>query len=105
MQVFGSDINGHLQDTDCTVRCGNYHGWQIDVCQDGNLFTFQCYPPDLNNYLDAGEEYLDHISALQAARAFVDRENVIQALLDVMNEWFYQDLINEAEYWNLTNFE
>lgn len=106
MSGFSLNINEYLQDAGSRSRCGFYHGWQIDVCQDGDqFFTFQCYPPDIDDFLDSGEDYPDFSTALQAAQEFVDREIAIRALLDVMNEWLWQGIVDEDEYWLLTNFE
>lgn len=105
MQVFGWYAGGSLQGAEHETPSLNYHGWRIDILQQQSVFTFQCYPPDLSDFLDAGEEYTDRGTALQAAYDFVDQEIAIRAFLEVANEWLWKGVISEAEYWNLTNFE
>jgi hypothetical protein len=105
MQVFSWNTGSPFQDAGLAPATVNYHGWEIEVVQDASGFTVQCYPPDLKDFLDAGEEYTDYQTALQAACAFVDREIAIRAILEVANEWLWLGLVCEEEYWNLTNFE
>lgn len=105
MQAFSWNPYSPLQEEGLSLHSEKYHGWHIEILSVASGFVFQCYPPDMADFLDAGEEYSDYPTALQAAYTFVDREIAIQALLEVMNEWLWRGLISEAEYWNLTNFE
>jgi hypothetical protein len=107
MQVFGWNANGYYQEqiSGLAVHSQTYHGWRIDISDHQTAFTFQCYPPDLPDFLDAGEEYPDQETALQEAYRFVDREITIRAMLEVFNAWLQEGLISEDEYWHLTNFE
>lgn len=105
MQVFGWNANGYYQEAGSDVVCVTYHGWRIEISEHQTSFAFQCYPPDLPDFLDAGEEYHDRETALQEAYRFVDQEIAIRAMLEVLNEWLLNGLISEDEYWNLTNFE
>jgi hypothetical protein len=103
MQTFG--WNRPIQDEGLALLTEQYHSWQIELVTVPSGVVFQCYPPDLDSFLDAGEEYTDYASALEAAHAFVDREIAIRALLETTHEWLWQGLISEDEYWALTNFE
>ncbi len=105
MHVFGKNANSFYPEAGLEVLSRTYHGWHIEISEHEAAFTFQCYPPDLPDFLDAGEEYLDLKTALQEAYQFVDREIAIRAMLEVLNTWLLNGIISEDEYWNLTNFE
>jgi hypothetical protein len=104
MQLFGQNTNSPFPQAETDVFSLTYHGWRIEILRSLSAFTFKCYPPDLQDFIDSGEEYSDQGIALREAYAFVDREIAIRAILEVINEWFWQGLITEDEYWNLTNF-
>lgn len=104
MKLFNRNASEPFQEAELEVLALTYHGWYITLSENRSAFTFQCYPPELQDFIDSGEEFADQETALQEARTFVDREIAIQAILDVINEWFWSGLISEEEYWNLTNF-
>ncbi|HEY9763292.1 MAG TPA: hypothetical protein V6D07_12255 [Trichocoleus sp.] len=81
-----------------------YHGWSTQVIQQDNEFYFECYPPELQDFCNDGMFYPSCETALQAACEFIDREIAIQAIFVVVGEWLALGQVNEAEYWNLTNF-
>jgi hypothetical protein len=104
MQVFDWNAGSPFREAGFAPLAEDYHNWHIEIIEASSGFVFQCYPPDLPDFLDAGEEYQDYETALQAARCFVDREIAIRALLELANEWWWLGLVTEDEYWNLTNF-
>ena len=54
-----------FQDEGLALLSEQYHGWQIDIVTLPSGVVFQCYPPDLDNFLDAGEAFTDYASALK----------------------------------------
>lgn len=83
----------------------HYHGWEIEIKACGFEFSFGCYAPGYSNALDDAESYPTKAAALSAAQAFVDRELAILSLIELANDWSIKELINEEEYWNLTDFD
>lgn len=82
-----------------------YHGWQIEVLPHEVEFLFCCYHPALPDYCNDGQAYANYQTALKAACQFIDREIAIQALVDVVNDWWVSGKVSDAEYWNLTDFD
>lgn len=83
-----------------TVR----QGWQIQVASEKGVFYFECCPPGSQQPCDDGLYYPTQASAFEAACEFVDREVAVIATIRVANEWLAAGLIEEDEYWNLTDF-
>jgi hypothetical protein len=104
MPRFGPNTNEPFSPSGLEVLSLTHHGWRIEILPQLAAFTFQCYPPELDDFVDAGEYYDDQERAVQAAYDFVEREIAIRALLEIASEWFWDGLITEAEYWHLTNF-
>lgn len=82
-----------------------HHGWQIEIVPFEDAFCFECYAPNLPDFMNDAEVYSDWETACVAAREFVDREIAIGALINLVNEWLAAGLISEDEYWNLTSFD
>ncbi|PSN18331.1 hypothetical protein C7271_13105 [filamentous cyanobacterium CCP5] len=83
-----------------TVR----QGWQIQVSAEKGVFYFECCPPGCQAPCDDGLYYPTQEAAFAAACEFVDREVAVLATIKVANEWLATGLIEEEEYWNLTDF-
>jgi hypothetical protein len=82
-----------------------YHGWQFEIVEADQAFSFECYAPDLPEFMNDAEVYPDWQTAHAAACQFVDREIAIAALINLANDWLAAGLITEDEYWNLTSFD
>ncbi|HEY9764494.1 MAG TPA: hypothetical protein V6D07_18345 [Trichocoleus sp.] len=83
----------------------SHHGWQIQIVPFEQDFCFECYAPDMSDFMNDAEVYSDWETAFVAARQFVDREIAIQSLIALVNDWLAAGLISEDEYWNLTSFD
>lgn len=87
-----------------------YQGWQVEIVPfdlDSSEpgYCFECYAPNLTDYMDNAEIYPDRESALAAAREFIDREVAIIAFIEQANDWLATGLISQEEYWSLTDFD
>lgn len=80
------------------------HGWQIRVAAEKDVFYFECCPPGSQYPCDDGLYYPTQELAFEAACDFVDREVAIISTIKLANEWLTSGLIEEDEYWNLTDF-
>lgn len=82
-----------------------HYGWQIQIVPFEQAFCFECYAPDMPDFMNDAEVYSDWETACMAARQFIEREMAIGALINLVNDWLAAGLIDEDEYWNLTSFD
>lgn len=74
---------------------------QIVPCPDG--FGFCCHHSMLGIHTN-GFVYPTSEAALIAGCNFIDREQALAALSQVLNEWISAEKISLEEYWELSNF-
>ncbi|HEY9734802.1 MAG TPA: hypothetical protein V6D06_00925 [Trichocoleus sp.] len=87
-----------------------YQGWHIEIApyEEGSAqqgYCFECYAPEMADYMDDAQVYPDWEAAWAAAQSFVDREIAIAAFIELANDWLATGRITEEEYWSLTDFE
>ena len=82
-----------------------HQGWQLQIVPFEGQYLFECFAPNLPDFMNDGEFYPDWDTAHAAACQFIEREISIQALIDLADDWLEAGLISEDEYWNLTSFD
>ncbi len=81
----------------------SHRDWFVQVIPCGHGFGFCCLHPNLGRQTN-GEIYSTVEAAIIAGCNFIDREQAISLLVEVLEEWVSVEKISVEEYWKLANF-
>lgn len=85
-------------------RYYSYQGWFIDIIPETTGYEFYCINSSLNKKYRDYKNYPDRLSALIAGLDYVDRMIATLALVQLIDEWFDQELISLNEYIKVLRF-
>lgn len=81
----------------------SHRDWSVRIVPHGPAFAFYCHHSNLGSHTN-GSLYPTAEAAVIAGCNFIDREQALLALGQVLDEWMNSEKITLEEYWNLSNF-
>ena len=81
----------------------SHRDWFVQAINAGPGFRFCCHHASLGKQTD-GVLYSTSEAALIAGCGFINREQAIVQLAQVLDEWVLTEKISLEEYWDLSTF-